>query len=440
MLFYFYASLLRTGTFEGGSRAYIDFKAKGANDEAVLVRDIAITVETVASILPGIAMAAVAFLLPDPTRRLGFLLAPAAVVLSSYSSYLGGIFFADERFDEIARVNLVRAVATPGLTLLGVSWWGAPAVFVAPMIVDGTAIAVLTSRSPRLRVRPRFDMPRWKPLLRTGFPLGAVAVVYWAYRLVGSTSIALAGTASDFGIYAFALAPVTALVAAIAAVHGVLTPSVWSAMAEHTDDTRWLREGERITLALATVCGFAANALQAAFLPVVLLALPKFRAATPLLEVLSFHVLLLSVAVVPTLVLSSVRVNLQSRLLVIWLGALSVNAAANAVVLAAGWGSMAVAVNDIWIQLAMVAITFWIAWPQMRVSPSWARTVRHVAAVSAFCCLVAAVLHLMTWAHAGSGLIPLGLARAGVVVVAWGGLVAWGRRRFLQAPATASAS
>jgi O-antigen/teichoic acid export membrane protein len=371
-----------------------------------------------------LAMLALAFAMHDPTRRLGFLLAPVAVLLASLSSYLGGMFMAEQRFGPVASTNLLRSLVVPGATLVGIPLLGAKAVFLAPMLGDLFAIVSLVVRRPRVELHARFDRATWSPLIRNGFPLGLLGVLYWAYRLVGSTSVALAGSAATYGLYVFALGPVTALAGGIAGIHAVLMPSVWSELATSSPGPAWARDAARMTLVLGVIAGLATNLCQAAFLPLVLLVVPKFHASGPLLEVLAFNVFLLSVGAIPVFVLQSERFNRQVRYLCLWAGFLTLNAAANAISLSLGGGAMSVAVNDIWVQTVALVLTFWLAWAHLGDRAIWRRAVWALAGLAAWSAVLELTVHSMAWTHSGAvSLLGLAAARCSVVVAAWGVLL-----------------
>lgn len=359
------ASLVRTGVFEGGVRAYVHAVAVGNHEGARRAQNVAVTLETVVSAVPGLLLLTGALFVDDSIRRRGLLLAPLAVVATSFSSYLSGLYVARERFSTVARASLVRAVLAPGLMVLGIPVIGAVAVIAAPVVADLAVIAVLVAARPRLGLRVEFDATLARPLIRTGLPLGLAAIVYWAYRLVGSGSIALTQPPVEYGIYAFAAIPVTVLARGISTLHTVLMPAVWGEMADARRAESWGRPAARATILLVVTAGALTSVCHAGFGPVVHLLTPRFGASVPVLEVLAFNILLLSVAAVPSLVLDSVMVNRQVRHLGIWAAALLANVAANAVVLAGGKGVLAVAVNDIWIQAAVVVAVFAAARPHL---------------------------------------------------------------------------
>lgn len=188
--------------------------------------------------------------------------------------------------------------------------------------------------------------------------------MYWAYRLVGTTSVAAFGSLAVFGVYAFAVAPVTMVVRALAPIQAVLTPMLWGEMGATAEATgAWEKDARRLTVALAAVAGVATGLAQAIFKPIVLIAVPKFADSVAIFEVLSITIFLLIVILVPSLILTSAQVNRQALVLWIWLAGLVVNAVANVLAFSVGPGVMAVAWNDVWVQFVVVVFIFEAAAP-----------------------------------------------------------------------------
>ena len=364
LLAYSFATLTRLGIFEAGVRAFIYHTSREDQRAATLAQNVGITYDTAFALLPGLVLLAATPFLEDPLRQLGFMLAPVATLIASLSAFLIQLHVARMRFAIVARVNLFRVVLLPGLQLGGVFVFGPAAVFVAPIVVDIATVLLLSVVRAGLDVRPTWSWSAARPLLRTGLPFGLEVLVYWAYRLVGSTSVAAFEDLAVLGIYAFALIPVTVAVRAIAPVQSVLTPMLWREMSIDTSGSRrWAVDAARVTRTVAVLAGVLIGVAQAAFGPVVELALPSFTETIPIFEVLSITILLLVVGLLPSLVLNSPVVNKQALHLVIWLVGLIVNAAANVIVLASGWGVMAVAWNDVWIQFALVIVLYEVASP-----------------------------------------------------------------------------
>jgi O-antigen/teichoic acid export membrane protein len=419
LLFYLFANLLRTGSFEGGLRAFIAHTAKGEHDAALDAQNKSVSFEIVAAALPGIAMAIAGLALGDPLRRLGFFLAPAMVVASSAKSYLSGLYSAREEFGTVARADLLRSLLGPALLVAGVPTIGASAVFLSSLAAEAITLAYLATRPGGLGLRFDLDFVAVRGFVRVGFPLGALAVVYWAYRFVGGLSVAIGLSPRSYGFYAFASGPVAAVAGLVATLHAVLVPAVWGRAAVD-GDRRWIAQGERVTLLLAVLSGFALNELQAVFAPAVHVFLPRFDPSRTILDVLALNVFLLSVLAVPSLVLSSTMVNRQVRYLLIWLGALGVNSVANLVAIALGGDALAIAWNDILIQAGMVVVTFAIAAPHLRPEGRTGRLLLRVAALAALTGALSTALHL-NGANSGTtgSLVVLAGARMLAVAGVW---------------------
>ncbi len=395
LLIYMFATLLRSGVFEGGIRAFIHLSNSGDEHGARRAQNVAFTLEAALSLIPGLALACGAFFVDDRVRRVGLLLAPLAVLAASVSSYVSGLYAARERFGVVTRGSITRAVLAPAVLVLAVPWLGPSAIVVSPIVADTIVIAVLLRGRRDLGLALQFDAAVARPLLRVGFPLGLSAVVYWAYRMLGSSAVAIAEPAAQYGVYAFAVVPAAVIARAVASLHAVLTPAVWGEMADARRAGAWGISGGRATVLLALLAGLATNIGQAGFGPVVHVIAPTFVDAIPVFDLLSLNVLLMSIAAVPSLVLDSASVNRQVQNLGLWIGALVVNAVANALVLTSGHGLLAVAFNDIWVQGVVISVLYGMArrhlpkdWPERAV-------LGQVAACAALCLGVAALVRIL---------------------------------------------
>jgi O-antigen/teichoic acid export membrane protein len=358
LLIYLYATLIRSGVFEGSVRSFIDHLARGEERDARRAQNVGVSFELIVSAIPGIVIAAVGIFLGPGVRELGFFIAPAAVVASSGSTFLSTLWSARRRFDVVGKVAFAQAILGPVLLIGFVATVGTAGIFLAPVVTSVVTALMYFAFRPPLGLRPSFDTGLARSFLGVGFPLGLLAEVYWAYRLVGSTSVALATKAATFGLYSFAAAPVAVATSAIGGIQAVLLPNIWRELSRGATGPLWSRHAERITLALAVIAGATAALGQAGFAPLVVAFLPSFQPSIRLFDILALTILLLPIATVPSLVLDSKRVNRQKRHLSIWAVALVVNVAANILALRAGWGAQAVAVNDVWIQFVVALVIF----------------------------------------------------------------------------------
>ncbi|MFZ0129167.1 MAG: hypothetical protein WAL77_07065, partial [Candidatus Dormiibacterota bacterium] len=115
LLIYLYATLMRSGVFEGSIRAVIDHLAHGEVREARHAQNVGFSFELVVSALPGIALAVVGLFVSAGVLRLGLFLAPVAVIASSGSSFLSTLWSARSRFDVVGKVAVVQAILGPVL-------------------------------------------------------------------------------------------------------------------------------------------------------------------------------------------------------------------------------------------------------------------------------------------------------------------------------------
>jgi len=440
LLIYLYATLMRSGVFEGSIRAVIDHLARGEVREARHAQNVGVSFELVVSALPGIALAIVGVFVSSGALRLGLFLAPVAVIASSGSSFLSTLWSARSRFDVVGKVAVVQAILGPVLLVALVAAFGTPGVFLAPALASLLTAAIYFVFRPPLQLRPSFDTRAARPFLRVGFPLGLLAEVYWAYRLVGSSSIAIASSSYVLGLYTFAAAPIAVATSAIGGIQAVLLPTIWRELSRGASGPVWARHAERITIAMALIAAAIAGLGQAGFAPLVMAFTPSFAPSIRLFDILALTILLLPIATVPSLVLDSKRVNRQKRHLSIWTAALAVNIVVNVIALRVGWGAQAIAVNDVWVQFLVAVVIFETAAPHI-----WDRSVRERGALYLKMTLVLLVAVAVTVVldMGVSGLRPGHLDVAALLLRCAGTAIVWALiavvllRRGSSLPATA---
>lgn len=431
ILAYFYAALLRTGAFDGGLREFIHETGLGNQDRARYARSVGFSWETVASTLPAVLMVPLGLLLGDTLRRLGFFMAPVAVLAASLNTMYGGMFIAEQRLGVVRRVWLVRAFALSTSVLAGITIFGPAAVFVGPVVADVVAVGLFVAARPRLHLRWVLDRSEGLRLLAAGFPFGIGAIVYWMYRMVGSSIVAFTQPTRTFGIYAFALAPVTILTRTIAMADAVLTPALWTEMAKGAGDRAWVKQSERITITLAFVAAAATNVAQAAFGPLVQLVAPSYSSAIKVFDVLSLSVYPLAIGAVVSLVVNSMLVNRQRTGLLIVLGGLIVNVVANVVTLAAGGGVVAVAWNDVWVQYLVLGALYEAAAPYLEPGRRRFALYAKLLLVASGMAAVDVLLNTLARSRPGStsDVMAILMVRLAVVAAVWGVTAGvWGTR------------
>jgi len=308
-------------------------------------------------LIPAGLLFGASFFFPDPIRRVGFILAPLTFLGAALSRMLSGIHFAHQRFGLYTRLNLVRAITQP-LLLLGLVFVIGPyTLFVVPAIVEWGLCILYLLFAPPLDLKWHFDKKTAGRLMRAGLPLGLQALVYWAYRLTGLTSVAVWLTTQQLGYYAFSAKLIDLSIRPFSDFGAILMPGLWTEIGRAGNAHNFAHDAIRISLLMMAATCSVANLFQAGFGPLVEGLVPKFGSSIAVFEVLSFNIIFLTIVTVPSLILDSVVVNKQWLHLNIWIGGLIVNLAANYLVIRAGWGLIAVAWNDIWVQcLAIVFI------------------------------------------------------------------------------------
>lgn len=438
LLLYLYAALIRSGTFESAVRRFIRLSAQGREEEARRAITVGTTVDMAVSAIPAFGLV-IWGIASDGLTRQGLLLAPLIVLSSTAAAYAGGLRSAERRFDEVAASGVIRSFAYTVLALGGVACFGDVALFVAPAVADVLALGFLVLRRPRMDLRPGFDLRLAAELVGSGLALGALPAVYWAYRLVGSTTVAAWSGPVTFGLFSFAAAPVAVVLRAISQVDAVLTPAVWGEIARDEGDRRWVPAADRVTTTLFLVSGLATNLGQASFAPMVGFFLPEYVGASQLFDVLSLNIVLLSVAAVPSLVLSDEVHGNQNRFLALWVGALAVNLALNVATLSMGFGPLIVAWNDVWVQAVVVVLLFAMAGRRLGV-PDWGRRAAvGVPLVAATAATMVALRFLLADRPDSVGdLVVRVVGRASTVAAVWAvlGWVMRGRIRAIS-PSTA---
>ncbi len=309
LLIYLYATLFRSGVFEGSIRSVIDHLAHDQPEAARHAQNVGVSFEMVVSALPGIALVIVGFFISSGAVQLGLFLAPVAVIASSGSGFLSTLWSSRSRFDVVGKVAVAQAILGPMLLVVLVATIGTAGIFIAPAVSSIVSAGLYFLFRPPLGLRPSFDTRAAGPFLRVGFPLGLLAEVYWAYRLIGSTSIAIASSSFVLGLYTFAAAPIAVATSAIGGIQAVLLPTIWRELSRGASGPAWTRHAERITIAIGLIAASVAGLGQAGFAPLVMAFLPSFVPSIRLFDILALTILLLPIATVPSLVLDSKRVQ-----------------------------------------------------------------------------------------------------------------------------------
>ncbi len=359
-LFLMYATLIRPGFFEGGNRELIHALGQNKPADAVKAQNTGFTLDLLFALIPATALAAAAILTRDPILRIGFAVAPVACLAMAAARMLIGFHAARQRFGFTAAVSFGRASSKTLLLCLFVSLFGAVGTFLAPALAEIAMVAAVLA-GPALGLRLSADRKEAARLFRIGLPLSLGAFIYWAYRMIGSTSVALGLPAESLGLYQFANQTILFGIVALSDFASVLLPIFWTEAARRTSLRELSKESARLSVFVMLAACVIANLSQAGFSPIVDAFLPQFRQSAPIFGILAFDIVVLTMTFLPSLALDSALVNRQRAHWTVWGIALAVNALANGAVIYFGLSLSAIAWNDVWIQTLVVLVLFGMA-------------------------------------------------------------------------------
>jgi len=385
VLFLMYATLIRPGFFEGGSRELIHALGLEHPAEALKAQNTGFTLDLLFALIPAAALGVAAMLTRDPILRIGFAIAPVACLAMAVARMLTGFQAARQRFGFTAALSFGRASSKTLLLCVFVALFGGLGVFLAPAIAE-VSIVIAVLAGPAIGLRLSVDRKEAGRLFRIGLPLSLGAFIYWAYRMIGSTTVALGLPAEALGLYQFANQTILLAIVALSDFSAVLLPVFWTEAARKSSLRELSKETTRISIFVMFAACAIANLAQAGFAPIVDLYLPKFVRSAPVFGILAFDIVVLTMTFLPSLALDSALVNRQRAHWTVWGIALAVNAAANATAIYFGRWLSAIAWNDVWIQILVVIVLFGLAQEYLFQDRREARALYAKLAALAFVC------------------------------------------------------
>ena len=416
-----YAGLVRPGFFEGGQRQTIDLLGRGRPDLARKIQNTGFTSDLIWSIVPAAALGAAAHQIPDPIRHTGFLLAPFLFLAQAVTRMLGGLFLAHQEMGIYTFGYVLRAALQPALLLILARAIGPQSLILAPTVVECVIAGYCVKHYAKIGISLNVDRSRAAELLKIGLPLSLAAVAYWAYRLAGPTCIAAFLTASALGVYTFASKIIDQAVRFFGDFSNVLMPGFWRSLSHAGSASAILADISRVTVYLVLLSCFACNLIQAIAGSAIAAFLPQFISSVPILEILAFNTVLLTISMPVGLLLDSAVVNRQSVHVGIWAAGSILNYAVNYAVLLKGYGVTAIAWNDIWVQVVVVVILYGAAHKALFANKrNAAMFYNRLLAILVYCVGIFFALRIPAWSE-GFDIHRLSFltARAFFVIIVW---------------------
>jgi len=358
LLWVSYAGLMRPGVFDGGQRQLINLLGRGDSPGARRVQNIGFSGDLLWNVVPAVLLLAASARAADPVRHFGFTLAPFLFLAQSTSRMLGGLFLAHQEFETYTAACTLRALAQPALLLTLIHFAGPQALLAAPLLAECGIALYYVRRASEIGIQWHFERATAFELMKVGLPLSLAAVAYWLYRLAGPTSIAGFLSVAALGVYAFASKIIDQVTRFFGDFSNVLMPGFWSSLARAGNPRALLPDISRLTVYLVLLACFACNLIQAVASFSVTAFLPRFTSSVPVLEILAFNTVLLTITMPAGLLLDSTVVNKQRLHVGIWAFGSALNYSVNYAVLARGRGIAAIAWNDIWVQIVVAALVY----------------------------------------------------------------------------------
>lgn len=158
--------------------------------------------------------------------EIGILIAAVAILFSTLSLVLNGIFQKHLAMDRVAMTEFLGKLLQVGAVILIVREdWGFLAI-AATLLVSlsfNALVALLLSRRYS-SFRLRFDFPYWKEFLRESWPMGMTAIITFAYFKMDTILLSVLQSSAHVGIYNVAYKIMENLIFFPAMLAGLILP------------------------------------------------------------------------------------------------------------------------------------------------------------------------------------------------------------------------
>lgn len=220
--FAFFSALADLGLSSMTAR---EISREGADEEKILGNIITLRI---------VSSAGLALLFPflifffDYSREveIGIMIAAVAILFSTLSLTLNGIFQKRLAMDRVAMVELFGKILQVGMVALIVKEdWGFLAVALTLLVsLSFNALMVFFLSRRYVAFRPRFDFPYWKSFLRESWPMGATAIITFMYFKMDTILLSVLQSSAHVGIYNVAYKIMENLIFFPAMLAGLILP------------------------------------------------------------------------------------------------------------------------------------------------------------------------------------------------------------------------
>jgi O-antigen/teichoic acid export membrane protein len=355
----FYLRLLQPGLLNALSREMPHLLGQGDVAGARRLQNVALTGELIFAGVPLLVLFLAGWTTSHSLIRIGLWLSMAAFSITAMQHALMVPLYARQRFDLIVRITVAVSVLQPLGVLVSLPWLGIYSPWLMPSVAGIIALGILWRHREVVQYRPMLERATARQLIRVGLPLTALGFFQWGYLATDRAAMLAAGVPlAMFGMYALASNVVRALAQVFWDFTSVLQPILWKSLGQHGSVRGISREVTSLWLVYTAMGCVAVTLAQVGFGALVGWWLPTFAQAVPVFEILVFLLVFQNSTQLPTLLLNSTLLNRQHVSLLLWGGALAVNAAAIFAAARAGLGLEAIAATSIGVDVVVAGASY----------------------------------------------------------------------------------
>jgi O-antigen/teichoic acid export membrane protein len=345
-LWLMYAGLIGPGIISAGLREMPVYLGQGKEEEALRLQNISITSELLFSIIPFIVILGASFFYSQSILKFGLIVIAVSYIVTRSVNYWSQVNFIREKFNLVARGNLISAIVIPALTAASVYWLRVYAIIIAP-VISAVILGIYYWKKGQIDYHFTFNRAETVRLTKVGVVLQAVTLAGWGFRMADRTIIAAMLPFEQLGLYTYAVGFIMTVLLIFINFGRVLQPILWRESGKAGDIFEGFKDSKRLAVYMALGAAIVIPLAQIGFFLVVTLITNKYIGSVPVFYILSYNIYLASVSLIPSLILSSSIVNKQKIMLYFHSIGLALNIIFDIFVIKLGYGLVGVTVVTI---------------------------------------------------------------------------------------------
>lgn len=356
-LWLMYATIISPGVLVAGLREVPVLLGRGKEEEALRIQNISISSEMLYLVIPFVIILGASFFYSDTVLKLGLVIIAASYIMKSLARLWSGTNRIREKFNIVAKGDLISAILAPIVILASVNWLGVYALLIGPLIA-GTVLWIYYLKKGPINYRFKLERSEIIRLIKVGIVLQTGTLVYWIFRLTDRTIIASMLPLEQLGLYAFAMTFIMYAAKPLADFVGVLQPVLWREAGKADDNSEGFKDAKRLAIYITLGTAVIIPIIQLGSCLVINLVTTNYIDSLPVLYVLSYILYFWALGAIPSLILTSVTVNKQNILLCIYAIGLALNIVFDLLAIKLGYGIVGVA----WVTIGTQGLATLIAY------------------------------------------------------------------------------